>query len=75
MRTGRKHESVTVQTRGEYKVSNVVSKSKAVGFPLLKFSDYVTYTGDSSHASLLIKVVEIHLEVIRDCIEQLPPFS
>ncbi len=30
MRTDRKHESVTVQTKGEYKTSNVVSTSKAV---------------------------------------------
>jgi hypothetical protein len=30
MRTGRKHESVTVRTKGEYKTSNVVSTSKAV---------------------------------------------
>ena len=31
MRTGRKHKSVTVQARGEYKTSNVISMFKAVG--------------------------------------------
>ncbi len=31
IRTGQKHESVTVQTKGDYKTSNVVSRSKAVG--------------------------------------------